>query len=135
MTEPNADYERLLAREQDRRNKGEKLEALLQTIAGALDIRAVFPRMSDVIKDVIPHVTVALALLTPDRLGVKVHVASNYDVGDLPVYPFTTEGETIRPDWRSFIMYDATVLEEGVVRATMTTPDPPVPQQIEHRRE
>ena len=74
MSEPT-EYERLLAQEQERRRKVEKLETLLQTIADALDIRAVFPRMSDVIQDVVPHVTVALALLTPDRTGVKIHVA------------------------------------------------------------
>ncbi len=133
MTEPDGEYERLLTREQDRRRKGEKLETLLQTIADALDIRAVFPRMSDVIQDVVPHVTVALALLTPDRQGVKIHVASNYDVGELPLYRFTTEGETIRPDWRSFIVYDATVVEEGVLRALITPPDAPERQYTELR--
>jgi transcriptional regulator with GAF, ATPase, and Fis domain len=133
MIEPNGEYEQLLTREQDRRRKSEKLEALLQTIADALDIRAVFPRMSDVIQDVVPHVTVALALLTPDRQGVKIHVASNYDVGELPLYRFTTEGETIRPDWRSFIVYDATLVEEGVLRALVTPPDAPSPQYTELR--
>jgi transcriptional regulator with GAF, ATPase, and Fis domain len=132
MSEP-AEYERLLAREQERRRKAERLETLLQTIADALDIRAVFPRMSDVIQDVVPHVTVALALLTPDRMGVKIHVASNYDVGELPVYPFTTASETIRPDWRSFIIYDATIVEDGVVRALVTPPDEPSPQYVELR--
>src|SRR4029453_9827647 len=83
------EYQRLLALEQERRRRRDNLEALLPTIADALDVRVVFPRLSDVIQDVIPHVTVAIALLTPDGLGVKVHVASNYDVGDLPVYRFT----------------------------------------------
>jgi transcriptional regulator with GAF, ATPase, and Fis domain len=133
MTEPGAEYERLLAREQERRRKAEKLETLLQTIADALDIRAVFPQMSDVIQDVVPHVTVALALLTPDRTGVKIHVASNYDVGDLPVYRFTTDSEAIRPDWRSFIVYDAAMIEEGVMRVLITPPDAPEPRWVELR--
>jgi two-component system NtrC family response regulator len=133
MAETGGEFERLLAREQERRRKSEKLETLLQTIADALDIRAVFPQMSDVIQDVVPHVTVALALLTPDRLGVKIHVASNYDVGELPLYRFTTEGETIRPDWRSFIVYDATIVEDGVLRALVTPADAPVPQYTELR--
>jgi two-component system NtrC family response regulator len=85
------------------------------------------------IQDVVPHVTVALALLTPDRMGVKIHVASNYDVGDLPVYRFTTEGEAIRPDWRSFIVYDATMIEEGVMRALVSPPDAPEPKYVELR--
>jgi len=135
MAEAGAEFERLLAREQERRRKSEKLETLLQTIADALDIRAVFPKMSDVIQDVVPHVTVALALLTPDRTGVKIHVASNYDVGELPLYPFTTESEAIRPDWRSFIIYDATVisLEEGIVRGQVSPPDAPEPKYVELR--
>ena len=133
MAETGGEFERLLAREQERRRKSEKLETLLQTIADALDIRAVFPQMSDIIQDVVPHVTVALALLTPDRLGVKIHVASNYDVGELPLYRFTTEGETIRPDWRSFIVYDATIVEDGVLRALVTPADAPVPQYTELR--
>jgi transcriptional regulator with GAF, ATPase, and Fis domain len=117
-----AEYERLLALEQDRRRKREKLEALLLTIADALDVRVVFTRMSAQIQDVIPHVTVSLALLTPDRGGVKIHVASNYEVGDLPEYRFTTEGEAIRSSWRAFITYDSTVVAEGVLRVR-TTPE------------
>lgn len=115
-TLPN-EYARLLAVEQRRRQRHDKLQDLLPTIADALDIRSVFPRMSDVIQDVIPHVTVSLALLTPDGLGVKLHVASNYDVGELPVYRFTTPGEQIQGGWRSFLAYDCVVIDEGVVRA------------------
>ena len=123
-----AEYERMLALEQERRRRRDNLEALLPTIADALDVRIVFPRLSDVIQDVIPHVTVAIALLTPDGLGVKVHVASNYDVGDLPVYRFTDDSETIRSNWRAFVGYDCTVLEEGVCRVQTSRPgeEPPV---------
>ena len=123
-----AEYERLLALEQERRRRRDSLEALLPTIADALDVRVVFPRLSDVIQEVIPHVTVALALLTPDGLGVKIHVASNYDVGDLPVYRFTNDSETIRSNWRAFVGYDCTVLEEGVCRVQTSRPgeEPPV---------
>ena len=127
-----AEYERLLALEQDRRRKREKLEALLQTIADALDIRVVFTRMSAQIQGVIPHVTASLALLTPDRGGVKIHVASNYEVGDLPEYRFTTEGEAIRSGWRAFITYDSTVVEEGVLRVR-TTPEGEEPAFVDLR--
>ena len=133
MAEQTGDYERLLALEQERRRKRDALEALLTTIADALDVRVVFPRMSAVIQEVIPHVTVSLALLTPDRLGVKIHVASNYDVGDLPEYRFSTESETIASSWRSFVAYDCTVLEEGVVRAQTSPPDATEPVFVELR--
>lgn len=125
------EYQRLLALEQDRRRKRDTLEALLPTIADALDVRVVFPRMSAQIQDVIPHVTVALALLTPDRGGVRIHVASNYDVGDLPEYRFTTEGEAIRSSWRAFITY-STVVEEGVLRVR-TTPQDAEPEFVDLR--
>ncbi len=78
-----AKYERLLAIERERRRRGDQLEPLLSTIANALDIREIFPQLSDVIQPVIPHATVSLALLTPDGRGVKVRVASNYDVPPL----------------------------------------------------
>jgi transcriptional regulator with GAF, ATPase, and Fis domain len=128
-----AEYERLLANEQERRRKHDKLEDLLPAIADALDVRLVFQRLSAVIQDVIPHVTVTLALLTPDRLGVKVHVASNWDVGELPVYRFTTEGETIGSGWRSFIAYDCTIVEEGVVRARISPLNAAEPVYVELR--
>ena len=40
---------------------------LLRTIAGVLDIRAVFPRISDIVKQVVPHDS--LALRFSDRPG------------------------------------------------------------------
>src|SRR5262245_8750577 len=115
-------YQRLLALEQDRSRRRDKLELLLPAIADALDVRVVFPRMTSLMQEVIPHVTVALALLSPDRGGVRIHAASNYEVGDLPEYRFTTDGETIQSNWRSFITYDCAVLEEGVLRARTSPP-------------
>ncbi len=122
LDELAARYEHLLALERERRRRVEQLEPLLSTIADALDIREIFPKLSDVIQPVIPHVTVSLALLTPDGRGVKVHVASNYDVGELPVYRFTSEQEAIGANWRSFIGYDCTVVEEGVTRIQTSPP-------------
>jgi transcriptional regulator with GAF, ATPase, and Fis domain len=124
---------RLLSLEQERRRKREKLAALLPTIAEALDVRTVFPRMSAVIQDVIPHVSMTLTLLTPDRGGVKVHVASNYDVVDMPEYRFTAEDERISNSWKSFIGYDCTVLEDGVVRVQTSHPDAGEPTFVDLR--
>jgi transcriptional regulator with GAF, ATPase, and Fis domain len=111
----------------------ERLEALLPMIADALDVRAVFPRMSAVIQDVIPHVSMSLALLTPDGGGVRIHVATNFAVDDLPEYRFSAENETISKEWRSFIAYDCTVLEEGVVRVQTSHPDDGEPTFVELR--
>ena len=115
-------YERLLAIERDMRHRAAQLEPLLSTLAEALDIREVFPKLSNVIQPVIPHVTVSLALLTPDRQGVRLHVASNYDVGELPVYAFTSDLEAVSAGWQSFVAYDCTVLEAGVTRVQTSPP-------------
>jgi len=116
------EHDRLWTLERERRRKRDCLHALLPTIADALDIRAVFPRLSAQLQDVIPHVTTSLVLLTPNRLAVKVHIASNYAVNDLPEYPFTAERETITAGWRSFVGYDCEVVTEGVVRIQTSPP-------------
>lgn len=131
--EDTSRYERLLAIERERRHRAERLEPLLSTIADALDIREIFPKLSDVIQPVIPHVTVSLALLTPDGQGVKIRVASNWDVGELPIYRFTSDEETIRAGWRSFIGYDCTVMGEGVTRVQTSTPNVDPPTFVELR--
>lgn len=110
------EHERLWRSEQERRRKRDKLQRLLPTIAEALDIRTVFPSMSALLQDVIPHVTTSLVLLTPDRGGVKIHIASNFAVDELPEYRFTSASETITTNWRSFVAYDAEVVSDGVVR-------------------
>ena len=101
-------------------------------IADALDIRTVFPRLSTILQDVIPHVTTSLVLLTPDRAGVKMHVASNFEVNELPEYRFTSAHETITANWRSFVAYDAQVLGEGIVRVR-TSPLDAEPAFVELR--
>ena len=116
------EHDQLWTLEQERRRKRDCLHTLLPTIADALDIRAVFPRMSAQLQDVIPHVTMSLVLLTPDRSGVKVHVASNYAVDDLPEYRFTSESETITAGWQSFVGYDSQVVTDGVVRIQTSPP-------------
>lgn len=126
-------YARLLALEVARQRRRDRLEPLLATIAEALDIREVFPRLSDVIQPVVAHVTVSLALLTADGQGVKIHVASNYPVGDLPVYRFTGDGEAITSAWKSFLTYDSVVVEDGVVRMRTSPDGVEPPQWIELR--
>jgi two-component system response regulator HydG len=126
-------YERLLDAERERRRRLELLEPLLGTIADALDIREIFPKLSDVIQPVVPHVTVSLALLTPDGQGVKIRVASNWDVGELPVYRFTSDREAVSAGWQSFIAYDCEVLQEGVTRVQVSPPGAGEPVFVELR--
>jgi len=117
------EHERLWTLEQQRRWKRDRLQTLFPTIADALDIRTVYPRLSALLQDVIPHVTTSLVLLTPDRGGVKMHVASNFENTDLPEYRFTSEHETITANWRAFVGYDAQVVADGVVRIQTSPPN------------
>ena len=113
-------HERLWPLEQERRRKRDQLQRLLPTIAEALDIRTVFPRLSTLLQDVIPHVTTSLVLLSPDRGGVKIHIASNFEVDELPEYRFTSASEAITTNWRSMVAYDADVVSEGVIRVRLS---------------
>jgi two-component system response regulator FlrC len=126
------EQERLWRVEQQRRRKRDQLHRLLPTIADALDVRAVFPRMSALLQDVIPHVTTSLVLLTPDRGGVKVHAALNYEVTDLPEYRFSSASETITANWRAFLAYDCDFIGDGVVRVR-TSPMDAEPAFVELR--
>jgi len=118
--------------EQKRSAKWRELEKLLPAIADTLDVHTLFPELSRLIQEVIPHVTVSLALLTADRSGVQIRVASNYDVGELPIYRFTSEAERIGANWNGFLAYDCVVMEEGVVRAR-STPAAREPEYFELR--
>ncbi len=113
-------HERIWPLEQERRRKRDQLQQLLPTIAEALDIRTVFPRLSTLLQDVIPHVTTSLVLLSPDRGGVKIHIASNFAVDELPEYRFTSASEAITTNWRSFVGYDAEVVSDGVIRVRLS---------------
>src|SRR5262249_11705429 len=62
---------------------------LLGTIAGVFDIRSVFPRVSAIVQQVVPHD--ALALKFSDRAGQVTFEARSTD--DLPVYAWSSDGD------------------------------------------
>jgi DNA-binding NtrC family response regulator len=62
---------------------------LLRTIAGVLDIRAVFPRISDIVKQVVPHDS--LALRFSDRAGRMTLEARS--TRDLPEHGWSESAE------------------------------------------
>src|SRR5262245_39194639 len=71
------EHERRFELERQRQRRREKLEALLPTIAEALDVRQVFLGLSAVIQEIVPHDVLAFSLLTPDRSGVKIQAATH----------------------------------------------------------
>src|SRR5437588_4967487 len=62
---------------------------LLRTIAEVLDIRSVFPRVSDIVKQVLPHD--ALALKFSDRAGDVTLEARSSE--DLPEHGWCTDAD------------------------------------------
>ncbi len=132
---PTASPSHETSRQRDRVRR-EKLEPLLPVIAGALDVREVFPAMSAVIQDVLPHETLILALLDPDRESVTIHASSNVDAVQLTRYRITSDLESVRADWRYFLAYDLEAVdqgESGIVRARTSPPEASEPAWVELR--
>jgi hypothetical protein len=57
----------------DRLRRLEQLDELLPTLAGVLDIREVFERVSAIARRVLPHDMLALPLLLENRQEVQVY--------------------------------------------------------------
>ena len=106
--------------EQDRRRKLDALDALLPVIAGALDVRSVLPKMSEIIQHVIPHDILTLALLTPDRTGVTIHSSTRKGLPEMPEYRFTNPQEADSSNWPFFIARDIKVEGDKVVMRLWT---------------
>src|SRR5262249_43497434 len=68
---------------------------LLRTIAGVLDIREVFPRVSDIVQEVVPHD--ALALKFSDHAGDLTLEARSTD--DLPAHGWSYTSGTADRDF------------------------------------
>jgi len=66
----------LLAAERERRRRSEALEKLLPTLAEALDVREVFPQLSAVAQELIPHDLLELGILNAERTHAQVYAAS-----------------------------------------------------------
>jgi transcriptional regulator with GAF, ATPase, and Fis domain len=60
----------------------EVLEQLLDTLAGALDIRDVFGRISDIARKVLPHDAMSIPIILDDPPRLRVHALSGF--GDMP---------------------------------------------------
>jgi transcriptional regulator with GAF, ATPase, and Fis domain len=60
----------------------EMLEQLLETLAGALDIRDVFDRVSSIARKVLPHDAMSVPIILDDPPRLRVHALSGF--GSLP---------------------------------------------------
>jgi len=125
-----AEHERLWRHERARLRRQQRLEALLPTIAEALDVRQVFLTLSKVIQEVVPHDILAFSLLTPDRGGVRVQAATEKGLLELPEYRFSTAEEALDSNWKFLLAYDLTVVEDGVLRARISPRDAGAPVEV-----
>jgi transcriptional regulator with GAF, ATPase, and Fis domain len=77
------EHERLWSLDEARRRRLDSVDALLPTLAKALDVREVFNQVSAVVKPVLPHDRLVLASLSADRLTITLDAVSGEPVPDL----------------------------------------------------
>jgi transcriptional regulator with GAF, ATPase, and Fis domain len=78
------EHERLWSLDAARRRRLDAIDSLLLTMAGSLDVREVFNRVSDVVKPVLPHDRLVLTSLSADRREITVDAVSGVPVQNLP---------------------------------------------------
>jgi transcriptional regulator with GAF, ATPase, and Fis domain len=123
------EHDRLRELELARRRRYEKLEALLPAIAGALDVRTVWPRLSAVIQEVIPHDAISLSLFEEEGAAVKIYASSFEITSNRPPHRFGSEAEARGWQEKSYhLVYEhILLLEEGISRARLSPREDPNP--------
>ncbi len=76
------DHDTIRTTESRRRERIDALVRLLHTVAEALDIRHIFPQMSDVIRDALPHDVLALTSWAEDGLSFRVYAMAGANAPD-----------------------------------------------------
>src|SRR5262245_36510106 len=106
------DQLRTLVRE--RRRKREALEALLPTLARALDVQLVFAQISEVVRDVLPHDHLSVGLVTTDG-AIRFHASTTGQAAQTPEYRPTTDFGIESLTWDFYLVFQYTTLPDGVV--------------------
>jgi transcriptional regulator with GAF, ATPase, and Fis domain len=78
------EHSRLFNLDAERRRRLEAIDSLLPAMAGSLDVRAVFNRISEVVQEVLPHDRLVLTSLSADRREVTVDAISGEPIDGLP---------------------------------------------------
>jgi transcriptional regulator with GAF, ATPase, and Fis domain len=78
------EHERLWNLDAARRRRLDAIDSLLPTLAGSLEVREVFNRVSEVVQPVLPHDRLVLTSLSADRREVTVDAVSGEPVPGLP---------------------------------------------------
>ena len=118
-----AEHGRLWELERRRQERREKLEALLPALAEALDIRQVFLGLSAVIQQVVSQDVLAFSLLTADRGGVRLQLATHEGLREMPEYRFSNATEALDTNWNYLLAYDLEPQGEAALRVRTTPRD------------
>jgi transcriptional regulator with GAF, ATPase, and Fis domain len=91
-----------------RRERIDALVRLLQTVAETLDIRQIFPQLSETIRAALPHDILALTAWAEDGLSFRVYAMAGADVPDESFWAPTllTPVERTLLDRKAYIIHD-----------------------------
>jgi transcriptional regulator with GAF, ATPase, and Fis domain len=123
LTTLAVEHTQLQSLSDERRRKREALEALLPTLAGTLDVQAVFAQVSEVIQSVIPHDHMTLGLVSSKGKGIRFHASSRGTISSrIPEYRPKTDYGAESLNWECFIVREYTRLPEGMLRVEFWDP-------------
>jgi transcriptional regulator with GAF, ATPase, and Fis domain len=78
------EHERLFSLETSRRRRLDAIDSLLPMIAGTLDVRGIFNRVSEIVQPVLSHDRLMLTSLSADRSEITVDAISGEPIPDFP---------------------------------------------------
>ncbi|HEV8703039.1 MAG TPA: sigma 54-interacting transcriptional regulator [Candidatus Polarisedimenticolia bacterium] len=78
------EHERLWSLEADRRRRLDAIDSLLPMLAGTLDVRGIFNRVSETVQPVLPHDRLVLTSLSADQSEITVDAISGEPIPGLP---------------------------------------------------
>ena len=101
-------HDTIRTRESRRSERIDALVRLLHTVAESLDIRQVFPQISDVIRDALPHDVLALTSWAEDGLSFRVYAMAGADVPDEAFWAPTllTPDDRVLLHRNSYVIHD-----------------------------
>jgi Nif-specific regulatory protein len=80
------EHERLFNLDAARRRRLDAVDTLLPTLAGTLDLRGIFNRVSEIVQPVLPHALLVLTTLGSDRRELTVELSSGEPVSGMPLH-------------------------------------------------
>jgi transcriptional regulator with GAF, ATPase, and Fis domain len=130
------EHEQLRTFMDERRRRRKTLDALLKTLAEALDVQTVFSNMSAAVRPLLSHDHLSLGLITPDG-AVKMHASSAGSFARAPEFRLTSDqGDAFFQaslQWDFYIVRDCTMLPDDRVRALTLNPRDGEPLYVEFR--